>query len=232
MKNVSWFLKASAVGTLAALIALGSVAGGVTSTAAQTAAATTAATAAATKAATKAATPVPLDTICKADPTKTPVPTTPAATTAATKAATAAATTAATKAATAAATKVVTAVATKPPATNVPPTATPIPKGKVPAWAGVTVNRSATLKRAGKGCINVLSVNAGGPAAVAGLKAGDLLLGVDKTTIIELPDLFSVIAEKKSGDVIEVTYQRDGKAVKAKLTLGANPTVIELTPAK
>jgi predicted metalloprotease with PDZ domain len=224
MNKVSWLVKASAVATLTAIIAVTSFASG-----------TAIDVAAVTPAATKAV-EIKLDTLCVAPPTPTPAPTTPApeATMAATMAA-APATMAATMAAapaTMAATKVATVAATKVPPTAVPPTATPIVKGKVPAWMGVTLTLNKGFTRGGKACVRIAALTDGGPAAAAGLKAQDLILGVDNVVIKELPDLYDIVATKKSGDTVEVTYQRAGKATKVKVTLGLNPTVVELTPAK
>lgn len=214
MNKVSWLVKAGAVTTLVALIAVTSVASGVTAD-----------VSAATPAATKAEV-IKIDTLCVAPPTPTPAPTTPApAETMAATAAAPAATMAATKAAPA-------PTATKAPPTPVPPTNTPIPKGKVPAWAGLTLTLNKTYTRGGQPCVRIAALNAGGPAAAAGLKTQDLILGVDNVVVKGLPDLFDVVSTKKSGDAIEVTYQRAGKAAKVKVVLGLNPTVVELTPAK
>jgi membrane-associated protease RseP (regulator of RpoE activity) len=211
MNRVSWFLRISGLATLTLVMVIASFASNVASN-----------TLAATEAATVAATPViKITDICVADPTPTPEPATagPSPTE---------------PPATPVVTEAPTVVPTKaPPTAKPPPTVVPtkVPVGKLPAWAGITVNRSK-LKRGGKGCINVLSVVAKGPAAVAGLKTGDLILGVDKLVVRELPDLYNAIAAKKSGEKISVTYQRDGKYAVTALTLGLNPNSVVETPAK
>jgi len=176
---------------------------------------------------------IAIDTLCVAPPTPTPAPATAtaaattAATSVATTAATRAATAAATRAATAAATRAATAAATKV-ATAIPPTATStnVPVGQVPAYAGITVQLTPNktgATRGGQRCVRIAVVNPGSPAAAAGLLAGDLLLGVDKTTIVGLPDVFDVIETKKSGDTLVITYQRAGAVAKTNLVLGLNP---------
>ncbi len=225
MNKLSWFVKVSAVAALAAVIALGSFAGG-----------SSANVAAATEAPKPA---IKVNDVCKAPPTPTPVPTTPAPKeTAAATAPAAAATAVATKPA-AAATAAATKSAEKPTATPKPPTNTPtpkptdIPKGKQPAYAGLTVGLNKGLLRGGKPCIGVIQITAKGPAAVAGLANGDVILGVDNKPVVELFDLADVITAKKSGDTISVTYQRAGKVATARIVLGLNPNVDpNATPAK
>jgi hypothetical protein len=224
MNKLSWFVKASAVAALAAVIALSGFAGGSGSS---------------VTAATEAPKPaIKLDEVCKAPPTPTPVPATKAAATPVATAAAPAATAAATKPA-AAATAAATKPAEKPTATPKPPTQPPtpkptdIPKGKQPAYAGFTLGLNKGLLRGGKPCIGIIALNAKGPAGVAGLKVGDVILGVDKEPVVELFTVADVITGKKSGDSIEITYQRDGKAAKAKIVLGLNPNVDpNATPAK
>jgi len=146
------------------------------------------------------------------------------ATTAATKAATTAATTAATKVATIAATKTVAPVATKPP---VAPTATPVEKGQKPATAGVTpVNtKPKTAARHlsdGSSCVQVRAVNVGGPAAVAGLKATDLILGVDGAPVKDAAAFLAAIDKHLSGDKVVFDVQHAGTLTitKVPVTLG------------
>lgn len=240
MTKVNLFVKVSAVTALAAMIALASAVGNGGYNAS---AATDVPTKAATAAATKKADELKIDTVCKPPPTATPVPATKVATVAATKvatkAATMAATMAATKVATVAATKAAVVPATKAPTATKPPTAVPtlkpteIVKGKEPAWAGFTLSLDKGNLRGGKPCIKVAALTAKGPAAVAGLVANDLVLGVEKIAVVELFDVFDVITGKKSGDTIEITYQRDGKVSKAKIILGQNPNSLPTaTPAK
>ncbi len=218
MYKVSWFFRISAVATLALIVAVASLAGGFGTNAL-----------AATGTAAAPASKLPFE-LCK-QPAPTPAATAKAATAAATMAATTAptmaATTAATKVATVAATVAATTAATKAATaaapTNVPPTATTIPKGQKPASARWTL-RSNTRKytRGGTACVEVFAADAGGPAQVAGITAGDLVLGIDKTAIKTAKEALDIIEKKSSGDKILVTVQRGTDEIAFSVTLGLN----------
>jgi hypothetical protein len=59
------------------------------------------------------------------------------------------------------------------------------------------------------------------PAAKAGLKAGDLMVGFDGKSIQNLYDFTYALRSKKAGDVVVVVVKRDGKEIKANVTLEA-----------
>ena len=61
------------------------------------------------------------------------------------------------------------------------------------------------------------------PADKAGLKAGDVLLEIDGVKLDDGHALSSVIASKRAGDVINVTYLRDKAQHVAQVTLGELP---------
>src|SRR5579871_6839420 len=134
----------------------------------------------------------------------------------------------ATMAATAAmaATMAPTKPATKAPAPTktpspLPPTA--IPKGKKPATAGVVITVNATMVRASGKCLQVLSATAGGPAAVAGIKSGDFILGIDAVETVDLPTFYAEVNKHVSGDTVSVTIQRGTDVSAVKVVLGLNP---------
>ncbi|QDY77760.1 S1C family serine protease [Streptomyces qinzhouensis] len=60
-----------------------------------------------------------------------------------------------------------------------------------------------------------------GPAAKAGLKAGDVITEFNGKPIDSGPTLISEIWNHKPGDKITLTYERDGKKSKANLVLGS-----------
>jgi putative serine protease PepD len=69
----------------------------------------------------------------------------------------------------------------------------------------------------------VAGVVAGGPAAVAGLREGDVITkveGKDATSNVQLQEL---TLTKKPGDTVAVDYSRAGKSATATITLGAQP---------
>ncbi|MFG2789088.1 S1C family serine protease [Streptomyces sp. NPDC048419] len=65
------------------------------------------------------------------------------------------------------------------------------------------------------------AVEAGGPAAKAGLKPGDVITKLDDHVIDSGPTLIGEIWTHKPGDQVTITYQRDGKTHTVQLTLGS-----------
>ncbi|MFI9718653.1 S1C family serine protease [Streptomyces sp. NPDC052396] len=68
--------------------------------------------------------------------------------------------------------------------------------------------------------VAVASVNRGGPADKAGLRAGDIITRVGRTAITTLQSLSEALAGMNPGDRTEVTYDRDGAERTANVTLG------------
>ncbi|GGU76072.1 hypothetical protein GCM10010275_08080 [Streptomyces litmocidini] len=88
---------------------------------------------------------------------------------------------------------------------------------------GATVNmnekgQGATI--AGQGSGGTPSVTPNGPAAKAGLKAGDVITGFGDHPIDSGPTLISEIWTHKPGDSVKITYERDGKTATATVVLG------------
>ncbi|WP_426364922.1 S1C family serine protease [Streptomyces sp. E-08] len=88
---------------------------------------------------------------------------------------------------------------------------------------GATVNmqekgQGATIATQGSG--GTASVTPDGPAAKAGLKAGDVITGFGDHTIDSGPTLISEIWTHKPGDSVKITYERDGKTGTATVVLG------------
>ncbi|MER5716661.1 trypsin-like peptidase domain-containing protein [Streptomyces sp. NPDC002132] len=64
-------------------------------------------------------------------------------------------------------------------------------------------------------------VEAGGPAAKAGLKPGDVITKLDDTVIDSGPTLIGEIWTHEPGDKVTITYERGGKTQTVDLTLGS-----------
>jgi serine protease Do len=66
----------------------------------------------------------------------------------------------------------------------------------------------------------VAAVTGEGPAAVAGIKAGDVILTFDGRDVPDMKDLPRIVAETKIGKDVDVVVWRDGKEVEVKLSVG------------
>ncbi len=67
----------------------------------------------------------------------------------------------------------------------------------------------------------VLAVDPGGPAAKAGLKAGDIITKVGDEPAVSSEQIVVATLTRKAGDTLEVTYVRDGTTATTTLTLAA-----------
>ena len=67
--------------------------------------------------------------------------------------------------------------------------------------------------------VGIDSVTPGGPASVAGLEGGDIIVGMAGKTINTTGDLFSVLSEHKSGEAVSVDYYRGNQKLTTQLTL-------------
>jgi putative serine protease PepD len=65
------------------------------------------------------------------------------------------------------------------------------------------------------------AIEAGGPAAKAGLKPGDVITKLDDRVIDSGPTLIGEIWTHQPGDKVTVTYQRGGQSHTVELTLGS-----------
>lgn len=63
-------------------------------------------------------------------------------------------------------------------------------------------------------------------AASAGIKKGDIIKQIDNVRIHKYSDLSGYIASKRPGDVLKVTFVRDGKSKNTNITLKKNTTYI------
>jgi putative serine protease PepD len=66
----------------------------------------------------------------------------------------------------------------------------------------------------------VQGLEAGGPAAQAGLKVGDRIVGIDGTKVTSMDDLVSALSKLDVGKAVDVTFVREGKRETVAVTLG------------
>ena len=67
------------------------------------------------------------------------------------------------------------------------------------------------------------TLTSGGPAADAGLRAGDVVTKLGDTTIANANDLVAAIADHQPGDAVKVTAKRGARTVELTVTLGTQP---------
>jgi putative serine protease PepD len=70
----------------------------------------------------------------------------------------------------------------------------------------------------------VMSVISGTGAAAAGVRQGDIIVGINSTTIASAQDVSSVISSLHPGDVITLHIVRGTKHLEIKVTLGREPS--------
>jgi putative serine protease PepD len=86
------------------------------------------------------------------------------------------------------------------------------------AFLGVVLDDSSD------GGARIAEVRSGGPAAGAGLRAGDVVTGVGGTQIASSDELRAAINSRKPGDTISIKYTRDGKTHTAEVKLVSRPS--------
>ena len=69
----------------------------------------------------------------------------------------------------------------------------------------------------------VQAVTEGGPAATAGLRAGDVITKIDGDPATSNVQLQELTLTKKPGDTVSIGYSRDGQSATATVTLAAQP---------
>jgi putative serine protease PepD len=69
----------------------------------------------------------------------------------------------------------------------------------------------------------VQGVTPGGPAARAGLRAGDVIVGVDGSTVRDHDDLSRIVSGLEPGEGVEIEVTRDGEVRSFQVELGTRP---------
>jgi serine protease Do len=92
-------------------------------------------------------------------------------------------------------------------------TPTTVPESQEPGYLGVTVGDK-------QGRVSVESVEAGSPAARAGISKGTILTALGGTSLKDAAEFRSRLKELKEGDLIFIKVEDDGLAAELKITLG------------
>lgn len=86
---------------------------------------------------------------------------------------------------------------------------------QVEATAGTAEKRRAIM---------VVSVDASGPAAVAGVKQGDIILAWNNDPVSSVRDVIHRLTPDTVGRAVDLTLSRAGQPAAARLTIGERPT--------
>ena len=70
------------------------------------------------------------------------------------------------------------------------------------------------------GGVRLSGVRTGSPADLAGMRAGDILIGMASDTIANLQDFQNALMKHSGGERVEVRYLRGGQVVRVMVTLG------------
>ncbi len=92
-----------------------------------------------------------------------------------------------------------------------------------PKWIGVLLHDHST---------EVREVLDAGPAAKAGLRAGDVVLTVSGAPITGIADLVAEVQRRKAGDTLEVVVERDGAKITIKVVIEYRPNLEQLQTDK
>jgi thiol-disulfide isomerase/thioredoxin len=122
--------------------------------------------------------------------------------------------------------------ANAPPETTEPALAQPSAEGKLrfpphavqavpegPGWLGVELAARGPTEAG----VLVEGVLPSSPAAVAGLKGGDILLSVDGETVLRPPDVVRIVSSHRAGERVALVFERQGQTRLAAVGLAARP---------
>ena len=93
------------------------------------------------------------------------------------------------------------------------------------AFLGVTpTDGTATVGSATRSGAEIRSVTSGSPAEDAGLREGDLVVGVDDSPVTSAESLVGLVHARRIDTQVELTVVRDGREEQVTATLGTAPT--------
>jgi putative serine protease PepD len=107
------------------------------------------------------------------------------------------------------------------PSNTVKKVAAQLVAGKAPQYAYLGVQVANSSSPAGAELTTVVTNT---PASRAGLQSGDVIVKLDGKTIESADDLSDVIDDKKPGDKLKVTFERNGNTRTVTATLGTRPS--------
>jgi S1-C subfamily serine protease len=92
--------------------------------------------------------------------------------------------------------------------------------GPTPSWMGVVLDSTAA------GPLTIGFVEPDGPAALAGLRSGDVIVAVDNIPMLTQADLDAALDGRQPGDEVSVSVRRDASTVTARIVLAATTAAL------
>jgi putative serine protease PepD len=86
-------------------------------------------------------------------------------------------------------------------------------------YLGIAVGNAISPPGAKVGLVRATS-----PAATAGLKVGDIVTRIDTAKVTNAEQLTAIVSDRKPGDVVHLTVDRNGATLTIDVTLGTRPT--------
>jgi S1-C subfamily serine protease len=68
--------------------------------------------------------------------------------------------------------------------------------------------------------VRLTGVRAGGPAEIAGIRAGDVIIGIGEFNVSDLYEMTDALRSHKPGDTVTIRVRRDGEVLELLATLG------------
>ena len=96
--------------------------------------------------------------------------------------------------------------------------------GTAPTTPTTQAFLGVTSANAAGGGAQIAEVKAGSPAADAGLQAGDVITAVDGKSVANAAALATQVQAHSAGDVVSITYSRNGTTAEARVRLGNTNT--------
>lgn len=92
-------------------------------------------------------------------------------------------------------------------------------------WLGVTSDDldNVTISRLGRAGTGLTDVTRGGPAEIAGLRSGDIIISIDDAPVISATALVVALRSRDVGAAVSITYVRDGAQRTTVATLTDRP---------
>jgi Peptidase family M28/PDZ domain len=96
----------------------------------------------------------------------------------------------------------------------------PAPEGEATRGYGAYLGSVPDFTPVERG-VKLSGVSPGSPAEKAGIRAGDILIGLGEFEVTDLQAMTDALRAHKSGDEVEIRLLRDGQPVTVKVTLGS-----------